>query len=443
MRFFRSLDLPDESGGECGELQRPRVFIAEAVRLERLVSREDSQAQRSRTPRYRHRVDGGACGSEIDWHIECRARPRVRETRHRRTPRGRDRPVPSGLHGTARSRELLGGHAVGSGRRLKRVRSVLSRQSVTRRAPTSSATVPAKRAYRSTSDDVASRWSETLRRACSAFCCASFVSANRLAFWSARAAESAICSRFSRSSCRERLIGATAHGENAEHAAACPERDDDAPAHVRQLFLHVGRHSDDVRESLEGELAAVDRGAELGCQVPSRPDSRGHAMPVVSGDRLDRIRPELGHRDAIHVHQLRDPFDDRLHHVRRVERRRELPCRLARQTQTIDEVLGRFARIVAEHDDADQPCEAIHDGAIDIREWPGFRTPEPDDSGRDPSVRERGAGRHRHEPPEPDVRPEDFGGSALRRRRRWSRWEHDQASPGRAASLRGAAIPRR
>ena len=41
----------------------------------------------------------------------------------------------------------------------------------------------------------------------------------------------------------ECLIRATTHRQTAKHAAACPEREDDAPPHVRQLLLHVARHS--------------------------------------------------------------------------------------------------------------------------------------------------------------------------------------------------------
>ena len=122
---------------------------------------------------------------------------------------------------------------------------------------------------------------------------------------------------------------------------------------------------------------------------------------------------KLGDRDAIHVDELGDPVHDRLHHACGVERRGQLPRRLAGETQPVDEVLRRSPRVVAEHHDADEPRESIHDGSLGVGEGPRLGSPEADDSHADTPVGEGCPGGHRDEPADADVRAEHLRSSAL------------------------------
>ena len=91
----------------------------------------------------------------------------------------------------------------------------------------------------------------------------------------------------------------------------------------------------------------------------------------------------------------------------------KLTGRLAGEAQSADEVLRRLPRLVAEHHDADQPSETIHDGSLGIGERPGLGTPEADDAHPDAPVREGCPSGHRDEPADPDVRAEHLRNCAL------------------------------
>ncbi len=116
------------------------------------------------------------------------------------------------------------------------------------------------------------------------------------------------------------LIGAATHREDADNPPAGPHRKDHPSAYIRELLLHICRHARKIGQALEAHLTTVNRVAQVRREIPSRADARWNAIAVKPCDGLDRIRPELRDRDTVHVNQLCDALDDRLHDAGWIER---------------------------------------------------------------------------------------------------------------------------
>ena len=80
------------------------------------------------------------------------------------------------------------------------------------------------------------------------------------------------------------------------------------------------------------------------------------------------------------------------------------------------ETLGRCPGFISDEHDAHELRESIHDRPLDITERTLRRSPESDDAHADARIRQGWAGRHRHQPADPDVIAEHFGRRTLARR---------------------------